>query len=228
MYILKAEAQDGFKTKTLEDGTVTIELITDLFLSKSQKMFKVAAIAAARSVDLANAAHTSFRTIVFDENLHIGNASSAARYFTNKFLGLVIPNDSDAITQRFFEQSKDFANTYEGLSAAQRYKAITGLHALLQSNAGTVSPQEFAENFLPLACRESYLGIIESIAVPVASFSKNLRYIEKRITKRSIDFVNGVAIKTDLQQSIEDLVDILHYDDDGSTIVKIKSQIKQS
>lgn len=230
LYIVKAEPHDGFKTKTLDDGTLTIELITDLFLSKSQKMFKAAAFAVSSIIEKTDADSAKFKCVLFDESLTIGNANSLAKYFSNKFLGLAVPNDSDAITQRFFDCTKDYANHQPGLNAEDRYRIITGLHAELNSNRGVIDPIQFGDDYIPDRHREGFLNVIQEAAIPSNSFAKDLRYIRKKVVKRVIEFTNGVSIKTELEKGIDDLIEIIDYgqESDGFTLVKIKANIKSS
>lgn len=228
LYILRAEPQNGFK-KVVSDNVVTLELIDELFLSKSQKMFKAAAIAVSGDNEHINRLSSSFfKCLVYDENFVLGNISTSAKYFTKDFLGCDIPNDSKRKLMDFFNETKAFVNQAPLLNADQVRNIIDALTVEIRSESEIVNYNDFANQHIPQRIRELYLDKMREILGEQASFRKDRSYVEKMIDKRAVEFDNGVIIR----YSAEDGDDAkIVFDEENSndeyTVIKIRSRMKK-
>lgn len=87
--VIKAEIQDGFRRRRI--GEALTEFISDLFLTRAQRLFKVGMLIRSNA---GAAAAAGWQALVFDHNIVTGNREAAAQYFYESFMGCGFPEDS--------------------------------------------------------------------------------------------------------------------------------------
>ena len=228
LFILRAEPQTGFQ-KVVNNSTINLEFVNELFLSKSQKMLKIAAIITPLETPenlIRNRAERCFKCRIYDENYEVGSISSTARYFSEKFLGCSIPDDAKNQTQLFYRKTLDFINK-NVMSDSDKIHAKDGLVAMLESASGNVDLNDYARNYLPANFRTSYVDELSALfADNSTTINKDIALIDKDLKKNCIIFDNGVSLRFSENDgrnfSISD--DPEH---EGTTIIKISARIKK-
>ncbi len=228
LYILRAEPQNGF-IKNVSGNVVSLELVNELFLSKSQKMFKAAAITIpGNSENVEHLDRTFFKCLVYDENFVSGNIKTSAKYFTKDFLGCEIPNDSKKKLTNFFEETKKFVNQPALLRENEVRDIIDALIVEIKSQTDIINYVDFANRHVPERVRELYKNKMREIIGDQASFRKERSYIEKTLNKRAVEFENGVIIKFLEDESGTSKIE---FDENLSTpectVLKVKSKMKK-
>ena len=228
LFILRAEPQTGFK-KVFNNSTINLEFVNELFLSKSQKMLKIAAIITPLETPsnlVINRAERCFKCRIYDENYEIGSISSTAKYFSEKFLGCAIPDDAKNQTQLFYRKTLEFINR-SAMSDYDKIKAKNGLVAALESASENVDFNDYARSYLPANLHADYVDNLSALfADNSTTISKDISLIDKDIKKNCIVFDNGISLRFP-----ENDGQILSITDDpeheGTTIIKISARIKK-
>lgn len=226
LFLLRAEPQTGFK-KSVNTSAVNLEFVNELFLSKSQKMLKIAAVVTPEQTDtdlICDRAESRFRCLVYDENYEIGKISSSAKYFTFDFLGCSIPEDAKKKTYDFYSKTMEFINQSD-MTDGEKIRAKDGLNNMLVSESSTIVFDDFAREFFPQRIRMDYMDKLSTFYEGLSTISKDLSLINKDIKRNCIEFLNGVSLRfTDNDASSKfTIVD----ENEECTTIRISSRIKK-
>ncbi|HFA3571462.1 TPA: nucleoid-associated protein [Neisseria gonorrhoeae] len=105
--VIKAEPQDGFRTKE-EDDFITIEFLEELLLTDSARLFKIGFLVAETVRPLEQIQSGNYRAFLYDHLMTQTETRPAASYFYQVFLGMSIAASSRKLTQDFFEWTRNF------------------------------------------------------------------------------------------------------------------------
>jgi len=224
--VIKAETDKGFNV-TKRDGHTTLELITKMLLSETQRLYKVGILIEVNSAlpapdgkyDPAN-----YQAFLFDHLLTATETRAAAAYFYSTFLGLSIISSSRRQTQVFFEETRNFINSAP-ISDEDRYTLREALRTELRSNTATLNSKEFAQKHLPEEHRKNYVEHLTAKGFPAQAVIKDTDYIKQKLRRpRNVVFSSGVSIRVPADQNFKELVEI-NASADGYTEVKIKGSV---
>jgi predicted glycosyltransferase involved in capsule biosynthesis len=96
----------------------------------------------------------------------------------------------------------------------------------MRSRKTTLSTADFAETNLPEEMQSEYLEFMKNKSFPAAAVTKDNGYIESKLKIRSkLVFSNDVWVSVPPDQ-LKNLVEIIPSDDNESTILKIKGDLK--
>jgi hypothetical protein len=164
-----------------------------------------------------------FEAGVCDNQYSNGYGIQVATYFLENFLGCQLTEDPKVITKRFFESTQDFVNRNIP-DPVVRDDVYEHLRSQLKSEVPTVSPYEFANNFMPLDYRQPYVEFLAERSIPNVAIVKDLSGIANQLRRKSYHTRSGVTISVPANK--EDLV-ALSQDENGQTIITIRDEIKR-
>lgn len=223
--VIKAEPQDGFRTKE-EDDFITIEFLEELLLTDSARLFKIGFLVAETVRPQEQIQSGNYRAFLYDHLMTQTETRPAASYFYQVFLGMSIAASSRKLTQNFFEWTRNFIDNSD-LSDDEKLDTHEALRVTLKSAAATISVNDFAQNYLPEDKQKAYTEFMIAKDFPQNAVSKDIEYIKTRLRKRrSYGFSNGVVILTPPEHT-QDYMEIAPTEDGEYTVVTIKGQLQQ-
>lgn len=221
LVVIKAELQDGFS-----EQNNSIAHLTELFLTPSQKLFKIGFIseevAAAPMGGMFDSAN--FKAHLFDHLMNASETRDAAHYFYSQFLGAGIIASDKRLTKSFYELTKEFINS----APVEQEKKVEMLEALrvdLRSKSAVVHVTTFAKQHLDSTVAAEYIKFMEGNSFPKTAVDKNLDFIGAQLRKkRKIRFEHGVEI-TAPGDTLHTLVKI-DKAEAGKTVITINGSIE--
>jgi hypothetical protein len=187
--ILKLERDSGAQL-TLDEATKSfnIEEVQNLMLTKKTKIFKVAMFI------LRNDFKAKFDGLIMDHQIDIREKKVATTWFMNLFLGCKAFADPKITTQHFYNYTRVYIDTLD--DPLDRAKYIQDLNSYVQKNSPTISPKEFANDYLKDSKHKNdYRNFIKSKKFSFdTSFPRDTTQIDKRSKQFAVEFENGISI----------------------------------
>lgn len=180
--ILKIEREDGGRlTPELHDGkrTFAYEVLDDLILTEGTKFFKNALFIRRGPDD----APDPFEAGACDNQRSNTYGMQVATYFLENFLGCQLTEEPRVVTKRFFEATQDFINA-QITDPIIRDDVYEHLRSQLKAETPTVSPYQFAREFVPLDYRQEYVQFLESRQIPNAAIQKDTSEIANQLRRK--------------------------------------------
>lgn len=187
---IKAEHQDGFAES--EEG---IEHLRELFLTPSQKLFKVGFFIEEISTDInaSPAQKENYKAYLFDHLMNELTSRSAAYYFYNQFLGTDLLNSDKKLTKVFYDLTIAYINTAP-VTQDEKVGMLEALRVDLRSNSAIIHTKTFAEQYFKKEIVTDYLSHMQKNKFPTA-INKDTGFISSMLKrKQRISFQNGVEI----------------------------------
>lgn len=226
--VIKAETQSGFRA-TENAVQITMELISELLLTPTQKFYKVGFViekSHSKPDDSGNFNPDFFRAFLFDHLMSSTDTKKAAAYFYNKFLGMNISKSSKKLTQDFYENTISFINTSE-VSEEEKLNLHEALRSELRSNKATINITTFANDNIPEKVRSQYTSMMAAKQLPTISFNKDVEFISSKLKRRNkLVFTNDIWISVPPDE-LKTLIEILPNTEKDSTILKIKGRFSR-
>lgn len=191
LVVIKAELQDGFS-----EQNNSIAHLTELFLTPSQKLFKIGFIseevAAAPMGGLFDSGN--FKAHLFDHLMNAAETRSAAHYFYSQFLGADIVASDKRLTKSFFDLTKEFINSAP-VDQGKKVEMLEALRVELRSKSAVIHVTTFAKQHLDSSIAVEYVKFMTGNNFPKTAVDKNLEFIGSQLKKkRKIRFEHGVEI----------------------------------
>jgi translation initiation factor 1 (eIF-1/SUI1) len=224
---IKAETDKGFNLIN-KDGKVTLELIKNMLLSQTQRLFKIGIL-----IQLMGAQPNSsglfelgnYRAFLFDHLLTATETKSAAAYFYGAFLGFSILASSRKQTEIFYVETKNFINN-ANVSDEDRMSLREALRSELKSNTASINSAEFATLHLQADLQQAYIDHLTAKGFPEQSVVKDVAYIKSKLRRpRSLTFSSGVVVRAPSDLVLSEL-DPVAATVDGYTTVSIKGSVQ--
>jgi hypothetical protein len=225
--VIKAELQEAL-TERSTSGATTLNLLTDIFMTESQRLYKVGFMQrsgqhAPSSKGLFDSKH--FAIHLFDHLVTKTETRGAAAYFYRQFLGCEIANSARSLTRNFFEQTVEFLNKLD-VTQARRIELHEALRSELRSNSPLLSVDQFATAHFDTQHIAPYKKFMEGKNFPTTAVVKDTEYVKSRLRRRhKVLFSNDVMITTPADKI--DLIQIAE-NDDGSTNVRIQGKVQST
>lgn len=219
--VIKAEPHKGLKFNK-KKGKPSIETLNEVFLSPSQKLFKVGIYQPSIKKGIVE------KCILFDEQFRI--EGSLAKYFYRNFLGFSISKNSKILCKNFYDKTSEFIK-YNIAGYTEKRDIHSMLKALFISSTNVITPREFAINaFSNTELRDKY--ITEVVRDFDFSFSVDITLIETSLRNYKVLFPENISINgpddkfTGHVQIIEtdEQFGSLDLNDHSFTILKIKGK----
>ncbi|MFT3672050.1 nucleoid-associated protein [Aestuariivirga sp.] len=146
--VVKAERQTGFH----RGKKSMLELLNDIYLTKSSRFYKVAMMIKTKDPDDVQ----SWQAFAFDNNLSATQRDKAAVYFYESFMGCSIPKDGAQETQKFFRVTKEYIKSAD-VDAAKRRNLMDALFSFVRDEqAPQFSVRDFATRYIPPEIADDY------------------------------------------------------------------------
>jgi hypothetical protein len=219
---IKAEMQDGFT-----ENSQGLEHLTELFLTPSQKLFKIGLL-----VEIVSAAPDdeglynidNFAAHLYDHLLNTLETREAAQYFYSGFLGSQPIVSDKTLTKQFFELTTKFVNTAP-IDQARKIELFEALRVELRSNSAVLHVETFAKMHIPQAQQAPYVAYMDGLGFTRNAVTKNLEFVKTRLKqKQRMRFDQDVEISAPADK-LHQLV-VVQSTTATETILKICAAIK--
>lgn len=226
---LKAELQEAL-TEAKQGGQSTLEILKNLFLTESNKLYKIGFISRTTAGDGKKNGeydldhHTAY---VFDHLMTALETRSAAFYFYNEFLGAEVSATDRRLTRDFFDKTLRFIDT-QGFKPGKRIALVEALRTELRNTSGQLSVKEFsAKHMHSPSDQQAYSVYMTKSGFPSHAITKDVDYIKTRLRKRQkLIFSSDVVISTP-PDAAKDLL-VVEDNKDGTTTVTVKGIVEAS
>lgn len=188
---IKAEHQDGFAEH--EDG---IRHLRELFLTPSQKLFKIGFFVEEVSYDLSaqGLVKDNYKAYLFDHLMNELASRSAAYYFYNQFLGVDLIASEKKLTKDFYDLTVSFVNN-SSVSQDEKIEMLEALRVELRGNSAIIHAKSFATSNFREELVSTYLNYMKEQGFTSTAVTKNTEFIASMLKrKQKISFKNGVEV----------------------------------
>jgi hypothetical protein len=222
LLVIKAEMQDGFA----ENANNDLDHLTELFLTPSQKLFKMGIISeelAAKPEDgLYNLDNYAAR--LFDHLLTATETRPAAHYFYSQFMGVEPVVSDKRLTRDFYEKTRSFVNSCR-LGQDEKIDLLEALRVDLKSKNALIHVKAFAEQHMEKDERDEYIAFMRAEGFPRTAVTKDTEFVKSRLSrKQRIRFQHGV----ELSAPADKLHELVNIDKQvaGKTVITIHGGIE--
>jgi|SRR5690606_4125903 len=226
--VIKAEPHEALQF-SINGGHTQVNVLHKVFLSPSQKLYKIGIIYKKTEVETENV-NEQFGCFLYDDQFRAD--THPAEYFYKDFLGFTVGNNAKIQSQRFYDKTKNFI-----LSNVQDLETKTLLVSALKNEFSinqndTVNPINFATTYIPTenGLRDAYIGdVCQELPFAIV---KDDSLIRTKLAKRKIDFPSNINL-TGPEEGFDNRVEIisdaetiqnLEADNPNYTIVKISGK----
>ncbi len=226
--IIKAEPHEALQFTNIE-GHSQVTVLQKVFLSPSQKLFKIGIIYR-KSDDESLEVNERYGCFLYDEQFRV--ESHPAEYFYRDFLGFSIGNNSKIQSMRFYSKTETFIlKNLEGSEIKSNLLSALKNEFSVAQNP-TIDPKGFGDNFFSTneGIRGKYLN--EVCGELPSAIVKDDALIKGKLKKRKMDFprnINVIGPEDSFDKNVEVISDKeelknLDINDLDYTIIKIKGQ----
>ncbi len=224
--VIKAEPHEALRL-SIAEGKTHISVLDEVFLSPSQKLFKIGIIYQKEANDDGSPNYGCF---LYDDQFRFD--SQPASYFYKEFLGFSDDKNAKIQTQKFYDKSFTFfINRVK--DDELKMKLIGSLKNEIHDNTGAlISPREFAITFIPSAggLRDEYIRDV--VGELSGTFMKDDILILSRLNKRNWNFEGNIEVRgpeEGFDRQVELIndsaaLDLLSVENPEYTILKIKGK----
>lgn len=181
--VIKAELHEAF-----QQNKTSLELLDNIFLSPSQKLFKIGILYAKNK---SRAVTEKYGCFIVDDQFRAD--SQPAEYFYKAFLGFTIGSNSKIQSKRFYDKTQKFIKeNYEDTEASiDLVKALKFEFSL--NNEKTVTPVDFAKKyFRKQEIRDNYISEVAN-ELP-GTIVKDSTLLENLLNSRKLTFPNNIRV----------------------------------
>jgi hypothetical protein len=190
--VIKADLHEALAySKKTRGRESNIDLLTDVFLSPSQKLFKIGILMERKDPETKKKhPNNLFVAYLFDDQFRAD--SKPAEYFYKEFLGFTVDKNSKIQSKRFYDKTANFIkeNFEDYRVQSDLLKSLT-LEFTVKT-AKTMTPTDFSKDNFPDEFRDKYLREVAN-DLP-ATFVKDDELIKTALTKKKISFPSEVNL----------------------------------
>lgn len=229
--VIKAEPHEALQLEQV-GGRSHLNLLEKVFLSPSQKLYKIGVVYRKEQDDITDASGVNdrFGCFIYDDQFR--TESRPAEYFYDHFLGFSIGDNGKIQSQRFYEKSENFIKSID-VDYETKIEMLNALAITFTADLNnTISPAEFARDHIPAedGIRDQFFEVVcEDLPIAIV---KDKSLIRRRLLNRKIDFperinvigpVEGFDANVEIISDRGNLLD-LDVDSEEYTIVKISGR----
>lgn len=217
--ILKLERDSGAQlVLNQKTRSFDVEEVKDLMLTKKTKIFKVALLIKRDDFSV------DYDGLLMDYQINIKNKKETTSFFLD-FLGCFPYDDPKITTKSFYTYTRDFIGTIQDVLTQTKY--TQDLNSYLQKNQNTISPREFAENYMiETEHKNQYKRFLSEKGLEFETYIKDNTLVNSLIQKIQLDFDNGISILGN-KGSFDDKVKLMHDKKTNISTAIIKSKIRK-
>ena len=217
--ILKLERDNGAQL-VLDHTTRTfnVEEVRDLMLTKKTKVFKVALLV--NRDDYA----IDYDGVLMDYQINIKDKKGTNSFFLD-FMGCFPFDDPKMATKNFYNLTREFIDGITDVLIRAKY--VQDLNSYLQMNQNTISPREFANNYMiETEHKNQYEQFLLSKSFAFETYTKDNTLINSHVEKILLQFENGISIMGS-NGSLEGKVNLQRNEQTDICTAIIESKIKK-
>ena len=227
--VIKAELHQALSYRTgTRRAPSAIQSLNDVFLSPSQKFFKIGMVLRRQTIEEAlHAPNDWYQGFLFDDQFR--SATKPAEYFYDEFLGFSISQNAKIQSKRFYEKTQNFIqeNIPDFEVQNQLMSALKAQFAIQQET--TLTPREFANEFFEEQYRDLYE---QEVAIDLPStFVKDPILIKMALKRKKISFPHEILLTgpdNDFDEFVQIITDQTALQemgvDIGNTIIQIQGR----
>lgn len=188
--VIKAEPHEALQFSNI-DGHSQVNVLQKVFLSPSQKLYKIGIIYAKTDEVLENV-NDQFGCFLYDDQFRTD--THPAEYFYKDFLGFSVGENAKIQSQRFYDKTEKFilASIHDTETKAN---LLSVLKTEFTTNENpTINPINFANTYIPAenGIRDSYIGdVCQELPFAIV---KDSVLIKTKLSKRKIDFPSNINV----------------------------------
>lgn len=218
--LIKLEKEEGVRLRQQRLGgrlTFDLHILRDLVLTERTRIYKLALFV------LLPGKEDDYDAAASDNQNGYGSYNEVATFFLSKFLGCKLRKEPVVATKHFYEAAEAFVNEKvdDPVLRSQYHGHVV---SELLSQSPIVSTEQFAENFLPVDLRQSFVEHLRTSEVP-ANFPKDNELIDRRLKKTLYDFQSGIRViaPNDLDDGLLKMTSL----ENGDTKVEIQDRLEE-
>jgi hypothetical protein len=205
LIVIKAEPHEAL---IKAEGESQITLLRQVFLSPSQKLYKIGILSKKEELTGTNwedlDKNEQYDAFLFDDQFRI--KSTPAEYFYKDFLGFTIEENAKIQSQRFYDITEQFIkDNFDDIDDKEGLLRVLKDEFNLNRSV-SVSPTEFADTYFPISLAETYKYNTQ-FELP-SSIIKDPVLIRNKISKRKVEFPGQLTLSGP-DESFEDRVKLI-------------------
>lgn len=194
LVLAKLERESGLRLETCSRNgkrAYALETVRNLVLTETTKLWKVGIFIRFGSEEDA------LHLIGCDRQQGWGRERDIAAFWLG-FLGCRLADRPSITTRRFYEAVVDYADQ-QIVEPEKKEEVYTHLLSQLRSRKETLSPEDFAKEFLPEADEVPFLGYLEERGVPREEFPIETSSITSKLKMRNYKTRRGARISAPVE-----------------------------
>ena len=231
---IKAEVNEAIRYEVIDDQA-RFDLLDDILLTPTQKLFKFGMIHERSDTDEQNPEdsddypNNKYGSVLYDSQFSID--SKPAEYFYKDFLGLSADKNPKIQSKRFYDATENFIKN-NVIDYDDKEDMISALkQEFRDDDLAEIIPNDFAQSYFPDEDLSEQYASEVSHYLP-ESIVKDPTLIKAKLNKKDMSFPNKVLIQApdktfDHSVSIiKDINDVKDYDykEGGYTLIKVKGK----
>jgi hypothetical protein len=189
LIVIKAELHEAFRSEK-KKGESILQVLNDIFLSPSQKLYKLGVIYEKENPKGASP-NNLYGCFLFDDQFR--RNVKPAEYFYSNFLGFDISNNAKIQSQNFYNETFNFIKS-NIQDTKEKFSLINELKNVFTINTDTtITPSDFSKNYIRKAeLRDKYAT--EVLPNFRASIIKDSTLIDYKLAHKKWDFPNKINL----------------------------------
>lgn len=212
--VIKAEPHEALRLS--QDSQIT--LLEKVFLSPSQKLYKIGVLCGKESGD--------YSALLFDDQFR--QDGHPAEYFYRDFLGFSVSSNSKIQTFQFFKKAYLFLS--KNAEESEKVRLLSNLKSFIENNELIIRPRNFGELHLNGNLKDRFISEISNEFK--TSFVKDTVLINSKLKQRKLTFpkkINIIGPENSFDEQVkllkeDNLQDINSLLDEGYTVIAVKGK----
>lgn len=206
---LKAEMHTALRYE-FDENKSKVKLLDDIFMTPSQKLFKVGAIYERdEERDEYSEPNNLFGSFFYDTQFSVD--SKPAEYFWKDFLGFSLERNAKIQSKRFFDSTENFIKSYIETSEEKDSLMQVLKQEFVVNDEPQINPDDFSALYLQdPGIQDAYANEVAAYLPP--SIEKDASLIKSKLERKKLTFPNKVVI-TGPEKTFEYNVEIIKHKD---------------
>ncbi|MBR9921339.1 MAG: nucleoid-associated protein [Bacteroidetes bacterium] len=191
--VIKAELHNAFSTSIDEvTGRKQIELLREIFLSPSEKFFKIGLLNEGGIEE--EYPNDRYEALIYDEQFNSSSARQPADYFYREFLGFTLDRNDKILTKGFFNETSDLIRNSDA-DPSDKKDCLDALRSVYNDQQEIVDPVDFGGRFLPENLRDTYEENILIQPKYQRQFGKDKSLLGRTLANKKLTFRGKITVQ---------------------------------